>query len=140
MTELHPRTILEASGQCLSDTKANDAGRLGTSELKLQTARSPTAIQFVRSRMFYARAALNSEATVTMGLKHIRKTYCLKILLSRDLTQRRRAESVQKCLRRKARFAPDEIHFPTAIRASQRLHLSRKSSRNNSAFQRLYLT
>ena len=35
--------------------------------------KSPTAITFVRNRMFYARAALNAKGRVTFGLRHIRE-------------------------------------------------------------------
>ena len=34
---------------------------------------SPASISFVRSRMFYARAALNAKGRVTFGLRHIRE-------------------------------------------------------------------
>ena len=35
--------------------------------------KGPSAIIFVRNRMFYARAALNAKGKVTFGLRHIRK-------------------------------------------------------------------
>ena len=35
-------------------------------------AKRPAEISFVRSRMFYARAALNARGNVTFGLRHIR--------------------------------------------------------------------
>lgn len=35
--------------------------------------RRPTEIIFVRSRMLYARAALNARGSVQFGLRHIRK-------------------------------------------------------------------
>lgn len=35
--------------------------------------RKPTEIIFVRSRMLYARAALNARGMVHFGLRHIRK-------------------------------------------------------------------
>lgn len=39
-----------------------------------QTVNSPSAINFVRNRMFYARAALNTKGRVTFGLRHIRES------------------------------------------------------------------
>ena len=39
-----------------------------------QTVNSPSTINFVRNRMFYARAALNTKGRVTFGLRHIRKS------------------------------------------------------------------
>ena len=38
-----------------------------------ETVNSSSAISFVRNRMFYARAALNTKGRVTFGLRHIRK-------------------------------------------------------------------
>jgi telomerase reverse transcriptase len=40
---------------------------------QVETARSPSEIAFVRSRMLYARAALNARGLVHFGLRHIRK-------------------------------------------------------------------
>lgn len=37
--------------------------------------RTPAAISFVRSRMLFARPALNSRGGVTFGLRHIREYY-----------------------------------------------------------------
>lgn len=37
--------------------------------------RKPTDIIFVRSRMLYARAALNARGLVNFGLRHIRKCF-----------------------------------------------------------------
>jgi telomerase reverse transcriptase len=37
------------------------------------TAHNPSSINFVRSRMLYARAALNAQGGVRFGLRHIRK-------------------------------------------------------------------
>ena len=37
------------------------------------TLKSPAAIDFVRNRMFYARAALNAKGKVTFGFRHIRE-------------------------------------------------------------------
>ncbi len=53
-----------------------------TSKTKLPIIfRSPSNINFVRSRMLYARAALNAQCCVRFGLRHIRKfIYCLKRL------------------------------------------------------------
>jgi hypothetical protein len=45
--------------------------------------RKPSAITFVRSRMFYARAALNAKGGVRFGMRHIRKKQ--RSLFSRDL-------------------------------------------------------
>ena len=35
--------------------------------------RSPVAINFVRSRMFHARAALDAKGKIKLGLRHIRE-------------------------------------------------------------------
>lgn len=35
--------------------------------------KSPSAITFVRNRMFYARAVLNAKGKVRFGLRHIRR-------------------------------------------------------------------
>jgi len=39
--------------------------------------RKPSTIKFVRSRMLYARAALNAKGGVRFGLRHIRTSSCL---------------------------------------------------------------
>ena len=43
------------------------------SPASVTTVKSPTAIQFVRNRMLYARPVLNSRGAVKFGLRHIRK-------------------------------------------------------------------
>ena len=43
-------------------------------DVSQQTVNSPGAINFVRNRMFYARAALNTKGRVTFGLRHIRES------------------------------------------------------------------
>ena len=43
-------------------------------DISQQTVNSPSAINFVRNRMFYARAALNTKGRVTFGLRHIRES------------------------------------------------------------------
>jgi len=49
------------------------AHSLNKGEHREETARSPSEITFVRSRMLYARAALNARGLVRFGLRHIRK-------------------------------------------------------------------
>ena len=39
-----------------------------------ETSRSPSEITFVRSRILYARAALNARGLVHFGLRHIRES------------------------------------------------------------------
>lgn len=43
-------------------------------DVSRQTVNSPSAIYFVRNRMFYTRAALNTKGRVTFGLRHIRES------------------------------------------------------------------
>ena len=59
---LQPRIGLEASSNCRNRIPAKDL-------------HSPSAITFVRSRMLYARAALNAKGKVRFGLRHIRRWY-----------------------------------------------------------------
>ena len=77
MTELQPSTIKSPS---LVDTvagrKAEHLSRgKGCPE---PLCRPPSAITFVRNRMFYARAALNAKGMVQFGLRHIRTRHRLQ--------------------------------------------------------------
>lgn len=70
MTDLQPLTANKASG---SLEKANS--RLShVSSDTTSPCRSPSAITFVRNRMFYARAALNAKDKVRFGFRHIRSS------------------------------------------------------------------
>ncbi|KAB5579961.1 hypothetical protein GE09DRAFT_420893 [Coniochaeta sp. 2T2.1] len=58
------------------DTQLADAAQASTAKKgkrQAETARTPSEITFVRSRMLYARAALNARGLVHFGLRHIRK-------------------------------------------------------------------
>lgn len=58
-----------------TDTPANPETNLGASKKpvnSISTDRSPGAIVFVRSRMLYAKAALNAKGGVRFGMRHIR--------------------------------------------------------------------
>ena len=55
----------------------------------------PTEITFVRSRMMYARPALNAKGDVRFGLRHIRKLMSVRKQLSRA-NEPRRFESISK--------------------------------------------
>lgn len=50
------------------------ASSRGGTTLKKSACRNPSAISFVRSRMLYARAALNARGLVHFGLRHIRES------------------------------------------------------------------
>lgn len=55
----------------LADKAPNQPRREGTTPESM--CRTPSAITFVRSRMLYARAALNARGLVHFGLRHIRR-------------------------------------------------------------------
>lgn len=59
------RDSVAAPISAVTSAKRNDA--LTVAE------KNPSAIQFVRNRMLYARPVLNSRGVVTFGLRHIRK-------------------------------------------------------------------
>ena len=63
---LHPHELTKAPILGLKRMVTDSVGESFSS-------RSPSAIIFVRSRIFYARAALNAKGNVTFGLRHIRK-------------------------------------------------------------------
>jgi hypothetical protein len=77
-----PISELKPDQQCKSDLKDNDGVPVGdcktvklSSALKSPSAmKSPSAITFVRSRMLYAKAALNAKGGVRFGMRHIRQS------------------------------------------------------------------
>lgn len=56
-------------------TEAAPASVANQGKQRPETGRSPSEITFVRSRMLYARAALNARGLVHFGLRHIRKSF-----------------------------------------------------------------
>lgn len=58
------------------DTRKHDTGKDGAANPRpldlTRGQRSPSAITFVRSRMLYAKAALNTKGGVRFGMRHIR--------------------------------------------------------------------
>ena len=75
LTELTP--LLSPNSLTLpNQLKQADSGLGNTHVLhsiSRETVNSSSAINFVRNRMFYARAALNTKGRVTFGLRHIRE-------------------------------------------------------------------
>lgn len=61
-----PNQLKQADSRLSNSRALHDVSR--------QTVNSPSAITFVRNRMFYARAALNTKGRVTFGLRHIRES------------------------------------------------------------------
>lgn len=64
------------------DTSSKIDNGLKAGDFPQMSSKSPAAISFVRNRMFYARAALNTKGRVTFGLRHIRETEtCMQMRL-----------------------------------------------------------
>ncbi len=101
-------------------------------EAPRNTELRPSEISFVRSRMLYARAALNARGLVHFGLRHIRVSppfqphylpladtpRCPKPLPLQDPTPANQARPA-----RRERRAHHDVHLPAAVRAAQRLHV-----------------
>jgi hypothetical protein len=69
---------LRRSGKPISEIKSRSSAVPVPVPLTREAAlkgedRKPSAIVFIRSRMFYARAALNAKGSVRFGMRHIRK-------------------------------------------------------------------
>jgi hypothetical protein len=74
------RLGLRVSGIPISELKPSSGGLptpgVPTREAPLSNEdKKPSAIIFVRSRMFYARAVLNAKGNVRFGMRHIRKAH-----------------------------------------------------------------
>ncbi|KAL9002381.1 MAG: hypothetical protein Q9188_004680 [Gyalolechia gomerana] len=70
MTDLQPMAAIKPSDAI----RSSDVGQVQSDHGRSKAAtiyRSPSAISFVRNRMFYARAALNAKGKVRFGLRHI---------------------------------------------------------------------
>lgn len=72
LTEVQPLSV-----SCLQKKVISSESELYTTSkpchVPQSTQKNPAAITFVRNRMFYARAALNSKGKVNFGLRHIRE-------------------------------------------------------------------
>lgn len=120
--------------------------------------RKPTDIIFVRSRMLYARAALNARGSIHFGLRHIRE-----FLPTRGKYQKTRPDSKRRpqqvhlppCMRRPKLFrywgqqeqylqdlrrftANHDVHVSTPIRSAQCFHLARGSHQDGTKISRLH--
>jgi len=74
---------IEKPESIASNPLNGQGGRLKTSP----TLHTPTNIAFVRSRMMYARAALNAKGDVQFGLRHIREYPVKETWLASDIVQ-----------------------------------------------------
>lgn len=76
MTDLDPLAIIDGAKTFPSSPHGlqTTAAQRRKKAVSSTTPRNPAAIPFVRSRMFYARAAVNAKGKVTFGLRHIRKS------------------------------------------------------------------
>lgn len=72
----------QMSGPPLFDLEATPASKAGVAQAHLPgrksagvsvEERTPFEIAFVRSRMFYAKAALNAKGGIRFGMRHIRQ-------------------------------------------------------------------
>jgi hypothetical protein len=86
-------------------------------KLKAFDLRTPGNITFVRNRMLYARAALNSKGEVHIGLRHIRQfpdmfSCVLKLIESRC------PESIFGPQELRAYSSRNEIYFSTRVWAA----------------------
>ena len=71
LTDLQPMAVSKATAMDAMKSSGLEAppSRNGPSK---HERKSPSAITFVRNRMFYARAVLNAKGKVRFGLRHIR--------------------------------------------------------------------
>jgi hypothetical protein len=143
------RPVLTDEGIPITDAKpaltSSDLGFVPAAEspfnrtaLLSSTNRTPGAITFVRSRMLYARAALNAKGGVRFGMRHIRKQAVVTSASTRSDTRLRCAEPAFRLRRPPAVGAHNALRVSTPIRTTQRLYLNSRSPRNCHGFQRLY--
>lgn len=66
VSEVQPESVLNNAGKFKADAEATTKSHLKSEN------RSPGAITFVRSRMLYAKAALNAKGGIRFGMRHIR--------------------------------------------------------------------
>lgn len=134
MSEMDPLTTVGTTPKS-SSSKDSDRKKAPGS-----TFRQPSEITFVRSRMMYARAALNARGNVHFGLRHIRKYPSF-------LFYRGRATDIGRCIKSFSSEGEDprgqqqwtrhqwewsgskcrsyhDVHVPTPIWPPQRLHIN----------------
>ena len=85
--------------------------------------RTPCQIAFVRSRMFYARAALNAKGGIRFGMRHIRWSTCALSLKMFTDSFCRCIESFPTPERQTSYCTDHEIHLSTPVRFAQRHYL-----------------
>lgn len=74
MTELPPLALPKSITSLRGCRRKHMGLGKGSKQADSSPIHSLAAINFVRSRMFYARAALNARGKVTFGLRHIRES------------------------------------------------------------------
>jgi hypothetical protein len=85
--------------------------------------RTPSQVAFVRSRMFYAKAALNAKGGIRFGMRHIRGLTFVSSLQILAEPHGRCNESFPMPRRYTANCTDYEIHISTTVRFAQRLYL-----------------
>ncbi|KAL8795794.1 MAG: hypothetical protein Q9195_001846 [Heterodermia aff. obscurata] len=73
LTELRTMTMRDTVEYLSTERLSTIAQPSRTTKTVSKSPRNPAAIYLVRSRMFFARAALNAKGKITFGLRHIRQ-------------------------------------------------------------------
>ena len=137
MTDLQVLSPLRASPKIFeAQTGQKEAPK--TSEMQDHPkGNSLSLVVFVRSRIFYARPALNAKGKVTFGLRHIRRN-CILRKYHDILRCNRCTESLFKFGQFLSHKATSEVHLSQAIWAAQCLYVFGGQTGNRSALQRLH--
>lgn len=138
LADIDPTTPASAlQNHCGQDKSSNPAAEAGAKRIG-KARDNLTTIRFVRSRILYARAALNARGRVRFGLRHIRTT-CTSSFANPTKSCRRLQQAPGSrvlC----ADNSCDEIHLSSAIWPPQRLHVQDRPQGDISSIQRLHVT
>lgn len=74
--QLSGRPVSELKPDPTHKPEPNDNANNEKPSISLNDEKSPSAIAFVRSRMLYAKPALNAKGGVRFGMRHLRQ-FCL---------------------------------------------------------------
>lgn len=110
------------------------------SRVPIVDVRKPGAITIVRSRMLYARAALNAKGGVRFGMRHIRRLTRAPWHLTTAYMKCRRSKPFYGSKQRTTDGAYHALHLSTSIWYTQCLHIQGRYARNGHAIQGLHTT
>lgn len=113
-----------------------------------QAAKTPSSINFVRSRMMYARAATNQKGDIHFGLRHNRKYLIILSWLGWPARSAQSTAIESQVIRRRGPekgprtqyYRSHDVHIPKTIRSSQCLHRRNRYPADNSTFPGLYFS